>query len=92
VEKNTRPRGDSRLSPRSFLAGMCLAERARPRAQRVQSKWSVGKNPARWSRRSLLRPGTGALVRLRDSVHGRVRVPLWRSFPPVAERNCVTAR
>jgi hypothetical protein len=33
-----------------------------------------------------------ALVRLRESVHGRVKVPLWRSFPPLAESNCVTAR
>jgi hypothetical protein len=31
-------------------------------------------------------------VRLRESVHGRVKVPLWRSFPPLAESNCVTAR
>jgi len=27
----------------------------------VQSKWRVGKNPERWSKRSLLRPRTGAL-------------------------------
>jgi len=32
-----------------------------------------------------------ALVRLRVSVHRRVRVPLWRSFPPVTESNCVVA-
>ena len=33
-----------------------------------------------------------ALVRLRENVHRRVRVPLWRSFPPRTESNCVTAR
>lgn len=31
------------------------------------------------------------LVRLRLSVHRRVEVPLWRSFPPVTESNCVVA-
>jgi hypothetical protein len=30
-------------------------------------------------------------VRLRVSVHRRVRVPLWRSFPPETESNCVVA-
>ena len=32
-----------------------------------------------------------ASVRLRVSVHRRVRVPLWRSFPPETESNCVVA-
>jgi hypothetical protein len=31
-------------------------------------------------------------VRLRESVHRRVEVPLWWSFPPRTESNCVTAR
>ena len=31
------------------------------------------------------------LVRLRVSMHRRVRVPLWRSFLPVTESNCVVA-
>ena len=35
--------------------------------------------------------GPPALVRLRVSVHWRVKVPLWRSFPPVTESNCVMA-
>src|SRR5438874_375386 len=29
-----------------------------------------------------------ALVRLRESVHWRVKVPLWWSFPPRVESNC----
>src|SRR6266852_1543168 len=29
-----------------------------------------------------------ALVRLRESVHWRVKVPLWRCFPPRVESNC----
>jgi len=33
-----------------------------------------------------------ALVRLKESMHRRVEVPLWRSFPPRTESNCVTAR
>jgi hypothetical protein len=33
-----------------------------------------------------------AFVRLRASVHRRVKVPLWRSFPPLTESNCLTVR
>ncbi len=33
-----------------------------------------------------------ALVRLRAGVHRRVKVPLWWSFPPVTESNCVVVR
>jgi hypothetical protein len=36
-----------------------------------------------------LRVWRPALVRLRVSVHWRVKVPLWRSFPPVTESNCI---
>src|SRR3954452_20069584 len=32
-----------------------------------------------------------ALVRLRESVHGRVKVPLWWCFPPRVESNCKPA-
>jgi hypothetical protein len=39
-----------------------------------------------------LRTEESAVVRLRESMHGRVKVPLRRSFPPVMESNCVTAR
>ena len=35
------------------------------------------------------RPAADALVRLRVSVHRRVRVPLWRIYPPITESNCV---
>ena len=34
---------------------------------------------------------TVALVRLRRSVHRRVKVPLWRCFPPRLESNCALA-
>jgi len=30
-------------------------------------------------------------VRLRGSVHRRVKVPLWRCFPPRVESNCDAA-
>jgi hypothetical protein len=40
----------------------------------------------------MLRPRTGALVRLGVYMRKRVQVPLRRSFPPETESNCVTAR
>ena len=45
--------------------------------------------PVRWQVQK--RQMTAALVRLRVSVHRRVRVPPWRSFPPETESNCVVA-
>ena len=55
------------------------------------------KGPTRQLRRprlseALSRGSNPGLVRLRASVHRRVKVPLWRSFPPETESNCVTAR
>jgi hypothetical protein len=32
-----------------------------------------------------------SLVRLKVSMHRRVKVPLWRGFPPETESNCVLA-
>jgi hypothetical protein len=48
----------------------------------------TGKKAQYWM---FARSDEARLVRLKVSVHRRVRVPLWRSFPPVTESNCVVA-
>src|SRR5271157_3344094 len=57
-----------------------------------------GGGPGRWAgrlaphfRTKMCLAGRQTPVRLRKNMHWRVKVPLWRSFPPRVESNCIAA-